>query len=323
MSRILRVVAAAATMLGAVIACGAYQGNDDEGTVEHVLKTYLVPDGGHSVARLLEKASAEQVQEYKIHSQNTIALHAAWEEVKRATRIGPKYREEIDEEGPEPQFKMDRSALQRFLGFVEGRLQVTPPGWWQDAVGRAYAYGNDLSALWLPSPRKRMPYLKTDFGLNVHNQLSVELLAGGALEVKSGNLSCRIPARYFEDLKPTGDVAKPGILFKDDIGLSVWMDEDRCVFTFHGGAPAGFLLHCIDRKTSNEIWSTHVGGHLFGGFGGGFFHSVEMRRHGDALYIFGMYGTLFYIEGVSLKDGSNLFRFGTAYESLDDEQSEK
>jgi len=322
MSRILQ-SAAAATVLGALTVCAAFQKSNDEGTTEHVLRTYNLTDRGDSVAKLFEKSSAEQVQEYKSHPHNTIALHAAWDEVKRATRIGPKYREEIDKEGPEPQFKMDRRALQRFLGFVEGRLQVAPPGWWQDAVGRAYAYGNDLSALWLPGHNKKMPYSKTEFGLHVHNQLSVEPLADGALEVISGNLSCRIPAKYFDDLKPDEDATKPGILFKDDIGLSAWMDDERCVFTFHGGADAGFSLHCIDRKSSKEIWSTYVGGHLFGGFGGGFFHSVEFRRQGDALYIFGMCGTLFYIEGVSLKDGSSLFHFGTAYESLDDEQSEK
>ena len=103
------------------------------------------------------------------------------------------------------------------------------------------------------------------------------------------------------------------------VGFTAWMNAERCVFGFHGrmATGSGFKLHCIDRKSSALIWSTEVWGFFYGGSSGsGFFHWVEIRRRGDTLFLFGIDGTgIVYIEGHSMKDGSNLFHFTTNYKS--------
>ena len=55
-----------------------------------------------------------------------------------------------------------------------------------------------------------------------------------------------------------------------------------------------------------------------GGFTGGssLRHWVEIRRRGDTLFLFGIeegWGGKVYIEGHSMKDGTNLFHFSTDY----------
>lgn len=92
------------------------------------------------LALLLGHSSIKQLQELKSHSDTTLALHAAWEEVKRSVRV-PLIKEVLDDpefENPESMAKIGRAAADRFLGFVEGRLRLSPPDWWQKSFYKAY-----------------------------------------------------------------------------------------------------------------------------------------------------------------------------------------
>lgn len=82
---------------------------------------------GDLVARQLSNASTEELQKLKQHENWGIALHAAWEQWvdDRRQLYGP--------------FNESRVApgVQRWLGFVEGRLGVEPPDDWSKLVSTA------------------------------------------------------------------------------------------------------------------------------------------------------------------------------------------
>jgi hypothetical protein len=60
--------------------------------------------------------------------QTGVALRAAWEEVLLAGLIP----------GKQPDSKIVQpEAAERFLGFVEGRLGISLPAWWEESVRRA------------------------------------------------------------------------------------------------------------------------------------------------------------------------------------------
>ena len=148
---------------------------------------------------MVEKASGNQLQEYKIHSHNTIALHAAWEEVKRSACVCRGSRYEKDEYA---RIKFDRRALQRFLGIVEGRLRVTPPEWWQAIMARVKTYPDDQEHLSLyPIINKHEPYWGEPGSIQALVELDVTRLADGTVKVELGKFSCMIPARFLEAAK--------------------------------------------------------------------------------------------------------------------------
>ena len=305
------------------------QADKDGVSIRRVLKSKSPNDFRYAVEQLVGKASKKQLREYKNHSHNSIALHAAWEQVKRSTTINRAQLLELeDDEAEKTIVKMDRIALLQFISFVEGRLQVTPPKWWLAKVRRSKTYWGAPSSLWFPmtdSPvilgRRASPYLKNKGEVHALAELDLTPLAEGRLNVTSGKLSCTIPARFLEaadkDYGPkVGDFGPT--TWMDFVGLTAWMNAKRCVFGFHGSLATGFMLHCIDRTSSALLWSTEVRGYFWGGANGGFLHWVEIRRRGETLFLFGIDNSgIVYIEGHSMKDGTNLFHFTTSYQSDD------
>ncbi len=131
--------------------CESSQEDEDGDPIQRVLNPEYSDDLGNAVAQLVTKASRKQLQEYETHSHNTIALHAAWEEVKRATSISrAKLLQSEDKDRTDPIISMDRPALRQFIGFVEGRLQVTPPKWWRAKLLRSKTYWHRDNYLWFP-----------------------------------------------------------------------------------------------------------------------------------------------------------------------------
>ena len=306
MQRTLRLLSVVACL---VLAGSFASAQEEEGkaTVERVLNAKDAGELSESVAQLMSKASKEQLQEYKRHTHSTIALHAAWEEVKRGVRgIDPKSREE-----DKTIVNIDRPALQRFLGFVEGRLHVTPPEWWQKIVARAKIDSevrHNLSLIYATN-RKFNPYFHLRGSVHHLTTFEVIPVEDGGYELKSDKFTCTISPQLLEQIKKINprDVDLPG--------LTAWMNAERCVFGFHWFLSSEFTLHCIERKSGKLLWSTDVWGYFWGGFGGGgFLHWAEMRIDGDTIYLFGIDATgIIYIEAFSMKDGKNQFHFTTNY----------
>lgn len=259
-----------------------------------------------AAAELIAQASNERIRELKAHPHATIALHAAWEQVRRTVRIKPEY----EDEHPEP-IKIDRRALQRFLCFVEGRLRVPLPKWWESRLAEAYIYPNDAAVLWFKRKETRKPYSKAGNGIYAPNQFAGKVLPDGDLELRERGLAdgtCRIPSRLLEEAKRR---YMPSVF---GIHLTASIDAKRCVFGFHGAFARGFTLQCIDRESSEILWSAEVFGYFSGGSTGvGHTHWVAMRQACETVYLFATDGGRVYIEAFSVKDGTNLIRFCTDY----------
>src|SRR5262245_7802375 len=83
---------------------------------------------------VLHPCADRQVAELKTHAHLGIALAAAWEVVRRT----------LSEEKQQAKLlKPDAQALHRFLGFVEGRLSIELPHWWESMILGAEAYDRD------------------------------------------------------------------------------------------------------------------------------------------------------------------------------------
>jgi hypothetical protein len=287
---------------------------------QFVLKARTFRQTQRTVMELFQSASNDRIEELKGHSHDQIALHAAWEQVRRTIRNVPNPGT-ADGEGeyPDPP-KIDERALQRFLGFLEGRFQLSLPEWWATRLAGAYAHVGDISYLhFISDPEQltsendmesdKVPYSKTESGLYAAEGTSVKKLPTGDFNVQIGELSCDIPGHFFGDAEEFDYPIQVPY-------LTATMSAERCVFAFRtGGTFSGrFRIHCLDRKSSALLWSAkglqHVTG---GGSGRGHYHWVAMRQRGDRLYVFGMLGYLVSIDTYSMKDGTKLTSFDTHY----------
>lgn len=274
--------------------------------VERLLKAADDKQRREAVAEAIVKASDEKLRELEAHPHTSVALHAAWEKVRRTFQINPS----TAVNGAKP-VKIDRKALQQFIGFVEGRVRAQLPDWWETRLANSYVQPDDTGRLWFKDKKKLVPYWKDENNIYKPGFVSAESLPDGDIELSNWRVHkpyCLIPARFWEAAKQ-----RP---FDPEIGvhLTTWWDDDRCVFGFHESIPNGFTLHGTDRKSTEVLWSAEV----FSYFqekatDSSHIHWVALREGGGTLYVFGTGGDLVYIEAFSMKDGENLFRFCTDY----------
>ena len=207
-------------------------------SIQRVLNAKSPNDFREAVKQLVGKASKKQLREYKTHSHNSIALHAAWEEVKRSTTISRAELLKL-EDYENLIIQMDKNAILQFISFMEGRLRVTPPNWWRTKVGRARTYWNSDDDLYFPridswfiEDERVLPYSNYKGQVSTLSEIDLTNLTVGRIKVTSGKLSCTIPARYLEAAKKRFS-EKDQTTWPDLAGLTAWMDAEHCVFGFH------------------------------------------------------------------------------------------
>jgi len=76
----------------------------------------------HEFSKLLGKKSLADLEALCCHSNDTIAIHAAWQRVRVMCRR--------DSSGA----AVDPRAIEYFLGFLSGRLGIRIPKWWQWSI---------------------------------------------------------------------------------------------------------------------------------------------------------------------------------------------
>ena len=198
-------------------------------------------------------------------------------------------------------------ALQRFLGFVEGRLRVRQPKWWKDAMAKAeYGFGTaDAQGreVWTSAPPDF--YVLRQPGIR-----EIQVPTGTSAVPTSGGLRVTVGRETF--IVPKSVVA--GV--KDHCLIAFPADDDRFVATLHPGLPVAYPLFCISRSSGKIIWQAQVWlGDNIGGSIGGYVPppptSIEVAD--GVVYVFGTGYWLAYVEAFSLADGKNLLRFSTSY----------
>jgi hypothetical protein len=275
--------------VGPTSVTAARAGDAMEERVQRIVRAQTAYEAGKGYEELFRLGGPHALRVLKASPHRGIALRAAWEEIR--TRI-PRDKDAVA-------LRIDSARMQRFLGFVEGRLALPIPGWWEDTLLEARAYGP--SNIFFP-PREIIVYQKTDIDLLSAPGTSVRKKNGEVL-LSNGKQAVTIQASVLhEDRGRTARYLTPLI------------DKECCYLAIHADRASPYSLLCVGRKKGNIRWSSDVwaAGGLVHYIGQGY-HRVTLLLDGDALMVWGVGDDSAYIEGFKTEDGTSLFRFSTSY----------
>jgi hypothetical protein len=221
---------------------------------------------------------------------DSIALQCAWEEVR--TDLPAKDR------GNVPPLRLDAERLQRFLGFLEGRLRLSCPDWWQDLILNAHAH-NKSNIYFM---RKGTDwYHSTREGWLAPQNTSFEI-AEKEIIVRVGSESVVIPRAAVE---PTLKLHRPP-------NVSAVVTTKECVCAISDEMPSCADVFCFDKDRPGLRWKAktwHVG--AYGGSGGRTWHWMSLVVQNARVFLFGGGQNAVYIEAFELSTGKNLLRFSS------------
>ena len=145
-------------------------------------------------ALLFFKAPKRDLRLWKSHAHLNIALRAAWEPVRRSVGEQAKNRPRVQPGVHRPK-KPSTAALYRFVGFLEGRLPVGLPKWWEVSLLKTRAHKPDN--FFFPTP-KPWPYKRTEAGVSATRvKVSVStafLLLSKSRQRSERNSMLRVPS---------------------------------------------------------------------------------------------------------------------------------
>lgn len=219
-----------------------------------------------------------------------IALQAAWEEAVQ--------RNSLDERVTEVE-SVRRFA--QFVGFVDGRLPVTLPDWWEDIVSSAVQNETQevvfsRRALWL--------YEGTESGLKRLKGFSAGNVEG-RIEMTFEGRQFRLVDEVVHEAQKMGPVEI----------VSPVMDHDSAFVVIGSMAATPCILVKIDLESGKTAWRSKIrADDSVTNRSGRHYHFVEPRIGNDGqIYVFGIGAHCAYIEEFSSNDGSCQFRFSTTH----------
>jgi hypothetical protein len=209
-------------------------------------------------------------------------------------------------------FAFRRADEERFLGYIEGRLRVPVPKWWQIALKNCIlipGFNKDDRTTYHVDPFALSPvqfgqfFKKSQFGENsFFHHLKCQVVAEGS--------AIRIA---FDDVEfPLPDEFTHWESFRFDMCVN-----NTSIFLLVYNHVDAMDLMAFDRKTGKEIWTTKVWGsaensHL--AVSGKWFHRATIVANAHHVVIFGVAtASAFYIEGFDCSTGKVKCRFSTSY----------
>jgi len=239
------------------------------------------------LAKLLSSAARSELDRLVCVPDCTAAVAAGWERVRRTM---PEIEHE-DTVSP------DLLEMSRFLGLVEGRIQVPVPKTWAETLKSAV--GHAQNNLWFP-PRPDLALLGRK---NEHWSLERN---GASWLAKKGLQSIKLPEQDASELGSYATVECAG----------KW----AYVALFDDVVRSPYRLFAIDQDTGRIQWSSRVWGTsrvrssgVIVPSGGSDWHIVAMRSSSETLVVFGFSSGAVYMEAFDRKTGQNRCRFSTAY----------
>lgn len=253
-------------------------------------------------SHLLLDTSYERQQELKTHASTGIAIQSAWQQLvatvpDSSANVSPAVRQT-------GRSKISHVALAGFLGFVEGRLQVTPPLWWREMLYRAKLqrdFSTELMVLTARPERQERYY-------EVYADERGSIFASG--HVTSASRDANEVALTHE----AGTIDIPCVTLSDAYVEVVPVGTQRYIVAIHGELPTSRLL-CIDRSSKNILWDSSVwcDNAPYVRSGGGFFHWSQVKMNNDLAIVFGMCNDVVYIEAFDINNGNPISRFSSSY----------
>src|SRR5262245_13705001 len=218
-----------------VVTCGLATGQPSDSALERLVTRIANAESLEAAAQgyteLFKSPDLKLVLQLKNVPQHGVALRSAWEE----TLLEAKFRRDEETKPPPGQ----RIAIARFLGFVEGRLGVRPPPWWQESVQNAYVRKGQLG-LQLP---EKSPYHKIELEDDVLEMpigQSLKPLIGKSIRMgetgvvlQSEDDSITVPAELVKEY------------FRHEDHFSLLFDKERCFVSCHSALRYSFQLLCL------------------------------------------------------------------------------
>lgn len=224
---------------------------------------------------------------------DSIALRAAWESIRRDIRIG------VDRERVE----LPESDLFRFVGFVEGRLKQSVPEWWVNRLKRAKGNREDTLIFSAKDDRELIYLGDRHLRHDAHHEMT---LHDSLIVVRSKEGTIQLPIRLLEGKR----------LQLTYRCVSLALNERLCVIATHMEGAMAYELMCLQRKTMEELWRTVVWASSppsIVASGDPPVHKVDVVVDDNHVTVFGATSNSQYIEKFNINDGTAVCRFGTSY----------
>jgi hypothetical protein len=213
------------------------------------------------------------------HRDDSIAVQAAWEEVRLTVPLEP-----------EAPASLDRRKLESFLGLLEARTRVPPPQWWANAVLDAQAECRD-GIFFSRLRNDRWKYQRR----------TTQYYENGRVHLGVGEDSVVIREQSLEGVSRCI--------------LSALVTSKRCYVATQCDVGSAFHLTCINRASGEMLWRSHVW--VFprpplSGMWGFPMHAAIVKQHNRVVVFAGTIGEI-HVEGFRAHDGATLFRFSSLY----------
>lgn len=290
-------ICVSALMALVFVGCGAHA--EDPGSPSDVdvdMEAKFNPDKIDSprelakrIDKLLSGVSSQQLGQLVANSNCVVALAAGWERVHRSI---PNAERSIPYTERQEVLRPAGEAVSRFLGLVEGRLQVAIPNVWEEAVKSARENDQgDYSFRGMPRESKARQGA---------GEVAVSLRReGDRWIVATGTKTLQFPAR------PTmGRVTD----------AMVKVNGETAYVALYGWPPRPYRLYAVEHSTGKIVWSSEVWAEgalvLHQGPGS---HYVEMELSGNRLAVYGFSEVNAYVEVFDIRTGRNECRFSTSH----------
>jgi hypothetical protein len=302
----------------AVAAASIGEAQQEEEDVQKELRTYRSDVLGDSFSKYLE-SQREGDPEYDPlfsrleeddlraclfdEARPSVAVRAAWEELLRTMPV-PK--------DVNASTKADPAAADRFLGFVEGRLNIDLPERWESAVRSARRWENDSTSFSIPGRGlEGVPegwHRLGQDGFWMHRRVESAKWGGENYESLTFRMAHDDASRevhLLDDVQRTWGLGRVNAI---ETATAIFVEA-------HGFDCQQFPLAAIDTNTATLKWKTTVWaarpmGHFGPPLGD---HWTELVVRYGVLYTIGAGTDAVYIEGFQVDDGAPKFRFSSAY----------
>lgn len=195
--------------------------------------------------------------------------------------------------------KLARDPLdaQRFFGFLESRVGLKLPRWWEEAYLELHTV--DFVFEYEEAPLGKTMhsgFLEVPTGLSVTQR-------DGQIAVRRGDCSFSLPKRIVDELEVDREewFDRCNAAFGEDIGVVAFVTQSGSCFLF-----------CV--KNNEVLWRREFWGPGYFGMGSGVWvNDFEVSIQGDVVAVFGTGGSGTYVEVFDKKTGKNIFRFSQSY----------
>lgn len=255
-----------------------------------------------------EDATTIELAALRRQSDDGLAIRAAWEDIRRTIpRVDAKTASSAD---ANKSHAVDRAKIARFLGYVEGRLNVGLPDWWVQRFQKTRvhaiakwkprviaAIGGPFVLLARPLEHDINPTRVTKAGWVIFRDLKMRTSPNGTITIETDGKTANLPKELTDNANSIS-----AIRLGDEFIIATYYED-------------GYGCDICRLKANGElVWKERAWGEISPSKNGlGYHHWVELVVEKDRLFIFGGTDNSMYLECFRHDDGANEFRFGTSY----------